>query len=99
MTGLTLVTAYVLETLNYPEQRRQKVFHEMIFFITTYLFAVLNIVSVEQNFSTGYVLVIFLISYIALCLMIYIWNSAVQIKLKSKKRYLKKAYTRARSFH
>ena len=99
MTGLSLITAYVFKTLNYPEQRRQKVFHEAILFITSYLFAVLNIVSVEQNFSIGYVLVIFLISYIALCLIIYIWNTIVQIKFKCRKRYLKKAYTSARRYH
>ena len=98
-TIFAVASVYVFDTAQIPQERKWINFNESVFLVTNYLFVALNIVSVENNFKTGYALIIFLGAYMTLCIGIYAKNTFASLKLMCRKRYLTKAYKKERRFH
>jgi len=96
MTGLVVILDYQFETYRSGTVRRERMRGEMLILVCSYIFLAFNVVSVEDNYTIGYVSIGLVFIYIAVGILVMLARSILTLRARIKVWLTMRRYKQSR---
>lgn len=97
MTGLVALSNYQFDSYKLPSMRRGQTLNESVVLIVSYMFIIFSMVTIEHNFTVGYVSIGILAVYMGFTFLSILVISFVTLKSKLRYRCAICKYHRSRA--
>ena len=90
--AIAAILPYVIDSLEEARERRTNSMSEILTLFTCYAFTTFNIISVDDNFQVGYLVVGVLSAYMLIVILVVIWGTIKSICVSIRKYCLRRSY-------
>ena len=91
-TGIGAILPYMIYAISEQRDRRTNALNELLTLFSCYAFTTFNIISVDDNFQVGYLVISVLGAYMVIVILSTFWSSIKSLCAKLRIRLIKRRY-------
>ena len=95
--AIAAILPYVIYSLAEARERRTNAMSELLTLFTCYAFTTVNIISVDDNFQVGYLVVGVLSAYMLVVILVVLWGTLKSIYVSIRNYRLRRSYFKNRA--